>query len=199
MVPHHRGAWGSEGKYLITHCIEDARNLAGYAKSDEFCRRYNVDARNIILLGHSMGANTALNAGKNIPDIRGLILITPFDPRRYLCKEKRKFLTTLLEEGKILQSDGAEYIYQDVEQHSDQMSFEKAFEKIKDRNILCLAGEYDSCAPISEMVQPLWNKLEAHNTQAVQRLKIYPAEHGPLGCRVSEITQIADFLIYICY
>ncbi len=199
MVPHHRGAWGSEGKYLITHCIEDARNLVGYARSDEFCKRYNVDARNIVLLGHSMGANTALNAGKNIPDICGLILITPFDPTRYLCEEKQKYLTALLEEGKILQSDGAEYIYQDVEQHQDQMSFEKAFDKIKDQNILCLAGEYDSCAPISEMVQPLWNKLKSHNTQAVQRLKIYPAEHGLLGCRVSAITEIADFLTDICY
>lgn len=123
-----------------------------YAKSAMFCDRYNVDARNIILLGHSMGANTALNAGKNIPDIRGLIPITPFDPTRYLCKEKQKYLTDLLEEGKILQSDGAEYIYQDVEQHREQMNFEKAFEKIKDKNILCLAGEYDSCAPIPEML-----------------------------------------------
>lgn len=199
MVPHHRGAWGSEGKYLISHCIEDARNLVGYAKSDTFCKRYNVDARNIVLLGHSMGANTALNAGKNIPDIRGLILITPFYPTRYLCEEKQKYLTTLLEEGKILQSDGSEHIFQDVEQHKDQMSFEKAFDKIKDRNILCLAGEYDSCAPISEMIQPLWNKLKSHNTQAVQRLKIYPAEHGLLGCRFSAVTEIADFLTEICY
>ena len=26
MSPHHRGAWGSEGKYLLSHCIEDAVN-----------------------------------------------------------------------------------------------------------------------------------------------------------------------------
>ena len=198
MVPHHRGAWGSEGKYLISHCIEDARNLVDYAKSDAFCKRYNVDARNIVLLGHSMGANTSLNAGKDIPDIRGLVLITPFDPTRYLSKEKQKYLTALLEEGKILQSDGAEYIYRDVLQHKDQMNFEKAFDKIKDKNILCLAGKYDSCAPISEMVDPLWDKLKAHDTNAVQRLKIYPAEHGLLGCRISAITDIADFLTEIC-
>lgn len=73
-----------------------------------------------------------------------------------------------------------------------------SFDKIKDLNILCLAGEYDSCAPISEMVQPLWDKLNSHTTQAVQRLKIYPAEHGLLGCRVSAIREIADFLTEIC-
>ena len=78
------------------------------------------------------------------------------------------------------------------------MSFEGAFDKIKDKNILCLAGEYDSCAPICEMVEPLWSKLEAHDTNAVQRLKIYPAEHGLLGCRISVITEIANFLTKIC-
>lgn len=199
MIPHHRGAWGSEGKYLITHCIEDACNLVDYARSDAFCQKYNVNAQNIVLLGHSMGANTALNAGKNIPDIRGLILIAPFDPTRYLCKEKQKYLKALLEEGKILQSDGAKYIYKDVEQHKDQLNFALAFDKIKDQNILCLAGEYDSCAPIPEMVKPLWDKLEVYKTSAIQRLKIYPAEHGLLGCRVSAIAEIADFLTKICY
>ena len=128
----------------------------------------------------------------------GCVVMVPHHRGAWGSEEKRKYLTTLLEEGKILQSDGAEYIYQDVERHRSQMNFEKAFDKIKDQNILCLAGEYDSCAPVSEMVRPLWNKLEAHNTQAIQRLIIYPAEHGLLGCRISAITEIADFLTEIC-
>ncbi len=198
IVPHHRGAWGSEGKYLISNCIEDACNLAEYAKSGRFCRRYNVDSKSIVLLGHSMGANTALNAGKNINDLLGLILITPFDPTRYLRIGKQEYLTKLLEQGKVLQSDGAEYIYQDVKRHMEQMSFENAFDRIKEKNILCLAGEYDTCAPFSQMVQPLWEKLGEYSANAVQRLKIFPAEHGLLGCRISVITEIAGFLEEIC-
>ena len=62
MSPHHRGAWGSEGKYLLSHCIEDAVNVAEYARSKEFCERYRVDAGKIFLLGHSMGGCTVLNA-----------------------------------------------------------------------------------------------------------------------------------------
>ena len=27
IVPHNRGAWGSEGKYTITHCIEKPRSI----------------------------------------------------------------------------------------------------------------------------------------------------------------------------
>ena len=33
IVPHNRGAWGSQGKYLITHCIEDAIAFAEHARS----------------------------------------------------------------------------------------------------------------------------------------------------------------------
>lgn len=198
MVPHHRGAWGSEGKYLISNCIEDAGNLVAHAQSAAFCNKYNIDPNRMILLGHSMGANTALNAGKNIPGLRGMILIAPFDPTRYLQNNKQEYLQMLLKEGKILQSDGAKSIYQDVELHKEQMSFENAFDRVKDKNILCLAGQYDSCAPISEMVQPLWDKLNAYTTDAIQELKIYPTEHGLLGCRISAITDIANFLSKIC-
>lgn len=198
MVPHHRGAWGSEGKYLISHCIEDAKNLVTYAGSPEFCDQYNIDPNMIILLGHSMGANTALNSGKHIPNLRGIILIAPFDPTRYLYTGKEDALLSLLKEGKVLQSDGEESIFRDIELHKDEMSFEKSFEQIMDKNILCLAGLYDSCAPISEMVQPLWNKLRGHTTDAVQELKIYPAEQGLLGHRISAITDIANFLSTIC-
>ena len=198
MVPHHRGAWGSEGKYLISNCIEDAKNLVAHAGSSEFCSKYNVDPNMIILLGHSMGANTALNAGKHIPNLRGIILIAPFDPTRYLYTGKEDALLSLLKEGKVLQSDGEESIFRDIELHKEQMSFVKSFEQVMYKNILCLAGLYDSCAPISEMVQPLWDKLSGHTTDAVQELKIYPAEHGLLGRRISVITDIANFLAKIC-
>ena len=30
LIPHHRGAWGSEGEYLISNCVEDAVTLADY-------------------------------------------------------------------------------------------------------------------------------------------------------------------------
>ena len=72
IVPHNRGAWGSQGKYLITNCIEDAQNLAEYAHSLEFTQKYNVDLSQIFLLGHSMGANSALNAGRKLDWIGGI-------------------------------------------------------------------------------------------------------------------------------
>lgn len=194
IVPHNRGAWGSQGKYLITNCIEDAKNLAEYAHSDEFVQKYNIDKNSIFLLGHSMGANSSLNAGKKIPWIKGIIMLTPYDPTRYLNRNKESYFRSLLEEGKILQSDGAEAIYEDVVVNKDEICHVNAFEQVKDKNILIFSGTYDSVSPINEMVLPLWQKLAAHKTQAIQKLVEYPTEHGLLGRRISMIQEIAKFI-----
>lgn len=198
IVPHHRGAWGSEGKYLISHCIEDAVNLAEYARSEGFCRKYHVSPDHIFLSGHSMGGCISLNTGKMLPWLKGLILITPFDPTRYLTPQKLPLLRELLEQGRVLQSDGSEEIYKDIEKNRDDLAFPAAFDAVKDRNILILAGVYDSCAPIAEMVTPLWSLLSAYPTKAIRRLCTYPAEHGLLGRRITAITDIAAFLADIC-
>lgn len=194
IVPHNRGAWGSQGKYLITNCIEDAFNLAEYAHSLEFSQKYDVAPDQIYLLGHSMGANSALNAGKKLDWIRGIIMLTPYDPTRYLNRAKESYFRSLLEEGKILQSDGIDAIYEDVVVNKEEISHPNAFEKVKDKNLLVFAGTYDSVSPVNEMILPLWQKLEKHPTKALQKRIQYPTEHGLLGRRINVIREIADFI-----
>ena len=194
IVPHNRGAWGSQGKYLITNCIEDAYNLAEYAHSEEFARKYDVAPDQIYLLGHSMGANSALNAGKKLDWIRGIIMLTPYDPTRYLNRAKESYFRSLLEEGKILNSDGIDAIYEDVVINKEEISHPNAFEQVKDKNLLVFAGTYDSVSPINEMILPLWQKLEKHPTKALQKRLEYPTEHGLLGRRINVIQEIAAFI-----
>ncbi len=194
IVPHNRGAWGSQGKYLITNCIEDAQNLAEYAHSLEFTQKYNVDLSQIFLLGHSMGANSALNAGRKLDWIGGIIMLTPYDPARYLNLNKANYLRSLLEEGKILQSDGIDAIYDDIVNNQNELSHPNAFEQVKDKNLLVVGGTYDSVSPIDQMIMPLWDKLEAHKTKAVQRRILVPTEHGLLGRRITVIKEIASFI-----
>ena len=194
IVPHNRGAWGSQGKYTITHCIEDAKNLAEYAHSKEFSDKYNIDTDSIFLLGHSMGANSALNAGKNLDWIRRIIMLTPYYPTRYLNRAKESYFLSLLEEGKILQSDGIDALYEYVLINKDEISHPKAFDLVKDKNMIVFCGIYDSVSPITEMILPLWNLLEAHKTKALQKRIEYPTEHGLLGRRISTIKEIANFI-----
>ena len=195
LTPHHRGAWGSEGNYLVSNCIEDTINIAGYVRSEAFCRQYNVDPNAIFLMGHSMGGNTVIHASKSLPWLRGIAVLTPYDPMHSLRAGREEELRELLEQGVILHSEGLEAIFQDILAHQGELGFEKAFEALKDQNVFCAAGSRDACAPAGQMFLPLWSKLQAHETKAVQRFVEYPAGHGLLGCRSALIREVAQFLL----
>ncbi|RHW00707.1 alpha/beta fold hydrolase [Clostridiaceae bacterium OF09-1] len=66
LTPHHRGAWGSEGKYLISNCVEDMVHIAEWVRSPEICEKWKIDPDSIFLCGHSMGGNTALQSGRRL-------------------------------------------------------------------------------------------------------------------------------------
>ncbi|MCD8361752.1 MAG: alpha/beta hydrolase [Lachnospiraceae bacterium] len=194
LLPHHRGAWGSEGKYLVSHCIQDAVNIAEYVRREAFVRRMNIDPDAIFLAGHSMGGNTVLNAGKQLPWLRGIIAIAPFDPTRFLREGKPEKLRAVLGQGRVLKSDGPDAIYEDIVSHRDDYGFENAYEELKDQNLCFVTGSLDECAPPEEMVRPLYELLAAHPTAALQRWEDLPAAHGLCDCRVEMTRLIAEFI-----
>lgn len=80
LTPHHRGAWGSEGSYLVSNCIEDALAIAGQIRSEGFRHRYHIDPDAVFLIGHSMGANTVIHAARRLAWLRGIVALTPLIP-----------------------------------------------------------------------------------------------------------------------
>lgn len=194
LTPHHRGAWGSEGKYLISNCIEDAITIAEHVRSEAFCRKYHTDPEAVFLVGHSMGANTVIHAARKLPWLKGIVLLTPFDPIRLLQTHEEQQLKDLLKQGAILHCDGPDVLFQDILAHQAYLGFENAFEALKDQNVLCATGSKDLCAPAETMFVPLWRKLQAHETGAIQHFVEYPAGHGLLGCRTKLIRDAARFL-----
>ena len=125
-------------------------------------------------------------------------MLTLYDPTRYLNRAKESYFRSLLEEGKILQSDGIDAIYEDVVVNRDEIYHPNAFEQVKDKNLLVIGATYDSVSPINEMILPLWKQLESHKTRAVQKRIEFPTEHGLLGRRISVIKEIAAFVDMTC-
>ena len=194
LTPHHRGAWGSEGNYLISNCIEDAINIAEYVRSKAFCQRYHTDPDSVFLIGHSMGANTVIHAARYLPWLRGIVALTPFDPICLIRIGAETQLRELLEQASVLRCEGSGAIFQDILTHQENLGFENAFESLKNQNIFCAAGSKDLCAPADKMFLPLWHNLQSHRTESIQRFIEYPAGHGLLGCRCALITDIAQFI-----
>src|SRR3954447_1264606 len=70
----YRGAWGSPGDFSISHAMEDTAAALAFAGSPE-AARLGIDARHIVLAGHSMGGATAFMTAAGARGLDGLILI----------------------------------------------------------------------------------------------------------------------------
>ncbi len=55
LVPHYRGSWGSEGTFSFTHALEDAQAAVDFLRDHENVKKYGIDPKRIVLVGHSLG------------------------------------------------------------------------------------------------------------------------------------------------
>ena len=147
LIPHHRGAWGSRGKYSVSSCVQDAVGLVKYVKSPEFQKKYDIDPNAVFLIGHSMGGNTVLNAAVEIPGVRGIVMLAPCDiGTMYRQTPKGKMKNFMVENGlEVLHTDGFEAVYTDLGRHAEQYAFPNAAKKLKNVRLFLVTGEWDTC------------------------------------------------------
>lgn len=141
-----------------------------------------------------MGGNTALQSGRRLQWVKGIILMTPYDPSYYLLHGMEDTFRGLLTDGEILHSDGLEAIYNDADAHKEAYCYSEAFEEVKDRNLCIIDGAYDDIAPGKLMVMPLWNRLKVHQTTAVQKQITFDCDHCMCNVRMALAEYIAQFM-----
>lgn len=194
--PHFRGAWGSEGKYSITNCIEDAIEVAEYVRGEEFCTRYNVDPERIYIMGHSMGGNTCIHVTNDLPWVRGTILLAPFDPTYFIRSGRIEEQNFVLQDGYPLHYDGVEGICRNIEENFDRLVFDPDLERMAEanRNVLCIVGNADTYAPPEDMVQPIWDRICTEEHPNIRPLVVLHTDHDFFGQRITATEAIADFI-----
>jgi acetyl esterase/lipase len=76
---NYRGSWGSPGTYSFEGNLADAKAVLAYVREPAKAKFLGVDARKLVLAGHSMGGwVTALTAAQD-PDLAGAVMISAAD------------------------------------------------------------------------------------------------------------------------
>lgn len=192
--PYHRGAWGSEGIYSFSHCIEDAIALAHWARED-VARAYAIDPKNIFLAGHSNGGNTVLNAARYLPFLRGVIAFCPYDHQAGLEHISHKDLKACFQEAAaVLHVGRFEDLWQDSVEHAAEWSFVAGAHRFQDRNLLLIGGRRDTVAPPQWMIEPLWSELESLPTQSHHKKVLLDTNHGLDNARLDLIRAMGEWI-----
>ena len=196
LIPHHRGAWGSQGKYSVSNCVTDAVSLVRYVRDPDFQKKYGIDPDAVFLIGHSMGGNTVLNAAASGSAVRGIVMIAPCDigtlSLRMSKKEMREFL---VENGlEVLHTDGFEAVYSDLAAHASQYAFPNAAAKLKNVHLFLAMGEWDTCIS-NELLNAFYAGAKGSKSLLSCTSRSYKARHGLMGARTLLSRDITEFIL----
>lgn len=189
---NHRGAWGSEGNYLFSNLKDDAVAIAKWAHNPAIAEQYGIDTKNIFLIGHSMGGMTVLNAAKELPFVRGVAAIAPYDldaAFRYGLEKELFFM--IMTEGQCLKMTSVSDVYENAKEYHEELAVAETAEHLKEKNVLLIAADKDSVAPPLYMVEPLYLKLKDSGNVTFLSLK---TNHGLTGSRITLSQKIGEWM-----
>ena len=73
---NHRGAWGSQGVYSYSSCLEDIEYIISYLSIDSIADDLRIDLNRFTLLGRSYGGGISLIQGSQINSVQRIIAIS---------------------------------------------------------------------------------------------------------------------------
>ena len=158
---NHRGAWGNEGYYLFTNLKDDLTAIAKWAHNPAIAEQYGIDTENIFLVGHSMGGQSVLNAAKDLPFIKGVAALAPYDIGAAFRYKMEKDLFLMIEtEGQCLKMTSASDVFENALNNQPELSILNRYDELIKHNVLLVEASMDTIAPPELMIKPLADKLK---------------------------------------
>ena len=193
VIPHHRGAWGSEGEYTVSGCIRDAENLARWVMATATAAKYNLDTNAVYLVGHSMGGNSVVNAAARLEGLRGVALVAPCDIGFMAQQMSREALKNfLIGEGmQALHRASDDSIVDDIILNAKEMHFARAAKALGGKKVFLATGDYDSTVP-NEPLEEFWRAL-GDGVKKCRRT--YDAGHSLMGVRTAFASDLKNFIL----
>ena len=82
LAMHYRGAWGSQGTFSFTHCMEDVSTMLAYVTQPANVTKFHIDTHHLVAIGHSMGGFMTIAALAQHPELKAGVVITEGSPSR---------------------------------------------------------------------------------------------------------------------
>jgi dipeptidyl aminopeptidase/acylaminoacyl peptidase len=75
LFPNYRGSWGSAGTFSFANAIEDTQSAVDFLREPANVKKYRIDPKRIVLIGHSMGGFMAAYLAAHDPQVTALVMI----------------------------------------------------------------------------------------------------------------------------
>jgi len=186
---HYRGAWGGTGSYRLSHLSEDALAVLAYLRDETRAKRLRVDPGNLSLLGHSLGAYTALASAARDRDLRCVMALSPANPGGWKGSLERdgnraaQGLATYADSLFMLRGLSGAALRDELLETGMALLDTRGFGSgLKGQRVLLVVGEEDRVTPADTMFDPVVAAYEEAGVD-VTALKL-PGDHSFSASRV---------------
>jgi uncharacterized protein len=137
LFPHYRGSWGSDGTFSFSNALEDTQAALDFARDPGNVKKYRIDAKKIVLVGHSMGGLMVSYTAAHNPDVAGVAMISAWNLGRFITRttdEKR--LNTFHTASPRLAGSTPEGLIAEAKQHAAEWNYIDYAPSLKTRPVL---------------------------------------------------------------
>jgi uncharacterized protein len=188
LVFNYQGSFSSEGFFNNRNSIHDIVVAVNFLKLEKTIHQFDIDTSKIVLCGYSLGGGFALTAALHYPEIRKIISIGGSDNSVYIKKMKvdsgyqdtfeQNVSRAFSPNGPIKGNAESLHRFNDsLFANVDYYDLVKNAEKLRDREILFIAGSLDNTAPIEENCLPLYEQLKQLKSEKVD-IKVFDTDHS---------------------
>ncbi len=198
VVFHYRGSWGSDGDFSIFNSLQDVFATIDFISDEKVANELNIDNKQIILIGHSMGGFLSFLASIKYPEIKNIASLAGFNFgffTDYVLQNPQFIGTTMdfLSQGTLMLhgADGKK-LYDEMLTNKDEWNLLKHLTEFKDKNILLVGAEFDYVAPIDLHHKPMVQGLMKIGANV--KSDIYKCGHSFSSLRIKLTKEIIDWL-----
>lgn len=171
LVFNYSGSYASDGYFSSFNCIKDLDAAINWLKQPQQIAQYGIDTSRIIVCGYSFGGCVVLSGALQNPAIKNIVSIAGLDQSVSLKEMAGDSVKQAAFAGRNsgmfapagpLKSNPDIPLKMQVSNmisRVDDFDLVKYADRLKDRNILFIAGWLDTATPIETNLLPLYRKL----------------------------------------
>ena len=188
---HYRGSWGSQGSFTFANCIEDVHVALNWVRNPDNAKKFHMDPKTIVLVGHSMGGFMAPAAAAADPGVSGIVMIAGWNIGDTAKKPDvlTKMKDDFAQEMGPLSGCTVDGLIAEIKQHGDKWDFDTFAPALKDRPVLVMTTN-DGLASADDAFVA---SLKAVGSTRVQ-FQHLESDHGFSGQRIALQAAIVNWL-----
>ena len=197
---HYRGTWGSEGRFSITHVLEDVAAVVDGISAADFARDHRIDAERLVAVGHSMGGFAALVSAAELDAIRcvGSLAGANFGELARAARADPRVGAAMAASldgwsGPVVGSSGRALVAEVVgeAERFDTLAHAATLAR---KPVLLVAGEGDDVTPVTGHHTPLADALQQAGAASLETSVLADADHAFSGRRIALARRVVGWL-----